>query len=133
MGNSNGYDVVRTAFLSRDLSAAIQLPKFMPYGDNSGDIRNLLLVATDDAISKIDQKLAQDPNRSPMAERGTFDVIARILSAVGDERAIAKLKQCTQHKDPKVRFYAKVYLRLIEDRLDVHGEAGGQKAADPKK
>ena len=138
MGNSNGYDFVRATFVDarlesfRDL-AVIQMPEFMQFGNNNVDVRNLLLAATDDAISKIDQKLVQDPNRSPMAELANFDVIARILSAVGDERAIAKLKQCAQHKDPRVRFSAQTYLRLIEDRLHVHGEADGQKAADPKK
>jgi len=119
LGNSNGYEIVKTTILSNKYlacktTAIIQVPKFICFNSKRIDAEDVLLSAADDSMARIDQKLAENPDRRPSAELGYFDVVSQMLAQVGGKQEVAKLNLYAQHKDSEVRLYARAALHVIE-------------------
>jgi len=138
LGNKSGYDILKTTILTNDLLlckslAAIGVAKFVRFEDQRSDAQRVLFMAADDAVDRIDKRLAENPDRRPAAEIGYFDVVSRMLAQIGGEQEVAKLKLYAQDKDPDVRRYAVAYLHAIERRENAHEPPSDQKVTDPEK
>lgn len=119
LGNSSGYDVLKTNLLyisafSCKMHSAIELPKFIRFKDSRIDARLLLLTVADDAVSRIDKCLEDNPTVRPSAQIGYFHVISQVLAVVGGTQEVAKLEQYSKHKDADVRRRAAACLHALE-------------------
>jgi hypothetical protein len=126
LGDSSGYDVLRTTMLNGNLGfrglAVIQLPKFMRFKDKRAEVEHILLMEIDNAIEQIDKARLEHPDRRPAGEIGYFDVVSRLLAGIGGEQQAAKLRSYTQHKEPEVRRYAEAALRAMSRKGDRNQE-----------
>ena len=136
LGDSTGYEVVKTTLLQDDLYgcrmlAVLEIPKFMRFKDKQADAESVLLLTADDAIGRIDKKLAENPDKRPSAQLGYLDVVSRMLAQVGGEQEVAKLKLYAQHKNPDVRFCATAYLHAIERKKQQQTGTAPQNSITP--